>query len=252
MHNPNNFAKFASEINGATVTAPTETYLEVIPDIELRLCRGLLFLMEISKEIPPYKNLSLEDMDGEIWKDVVGTDGAYSVSNLGRVRSNERQCSTWLSKRGKESSRLVKSHICKQNVVMFYFKVSISYPNGQKKAVNVHRLVAEAFISNIYHQKCINHKDENKLNNRVDNLEFCDYAYNNNYGTRNARISKTQRNAPSKSKRILQMSLCGDPIKKWDSICEAGRAGFDRKRISRCCRNMAHYNTCGGFKWKYI
>ncbi len=190
-------------------------------------------------------------MEGEVWKDVEDLDGAYSVSNLGRVRSNKRKCRAWITKRGKESIRTVEARICKQHIVMFYFKVQLSYPD-KKKHVNVHRLVAEAFISNPNNYPAINHKDENKLNNKVENLEFCSYAYNNNYGTRNERISKAQRNIPCKSKRVLQMSLDGSPIKVWDSICEAGRAGYDRKSISKCCRNAKGYNTCGGFKWEFI
>lgn len=207
--------------------------------------------MKTTNDIPPYLNLSLEDMDGEVWKDVVGTDGSYSVSNFGRVKSNERMCRTWITKLGTSSQRIVKPKIRRQHVVMFYYKVNISYPDG-KRLVNVHRLVAEAFLPNPDKLPCINHKDEDKLNNCVDNLEWCSYIHNNNYGTRNARISKKQRNNPLFSKRVAQFDMQGNLIKEWDSICDAGRAGYDRKGISRCCRNMPTYNTSGGYKWKFI
>lgn len=190
-------------------------------------------------------------MEGEVWKESIITNGAYSVSNLGRVRSNERIVYCTPNNR-RAYNRYVPSQICKQHLVQGYLKVHLCMPDGTKKMINVHRLVAEAFIPNPQKLSCINHKSEKKIENFAWNLEWCDHKYNNNYGTRNERMSKAQRNMPSKSKRVLQLDLDGNLIKEWESICELGRAGFDRKGVSRCCRNMPSYITSGGYKWKFV
>lgn len=75
--------------------------------------------------------------------------------------------------------------------------------NCNGKTTLAHRFVAEAFIPNPQNLPCVNHKNENKTDNRVENLEWCDYEYNMNYGTRNKRIAKSQKNHPSKSKKSL-------------------------------------------------
>ena len=182
-------------------------------------------------ESPIYKNLSLEDLPGEEWRDVVGYEN-YLISNLGRFKSK------------------ISNKVLRQHIVQKYLKVSLVNKNG-KKLIASHRAVAFAFIPNNDGFRCINHLDENKLNNRIENLEWCSHSYNNNYGTRNKRISDKQRNNPKYSKRIKQYSLNGKFIKEWESICEAGRNGFDRKGISNCCHNDVGYYSCNGYLWKF-
>lgn len=178
-----------------------------------------------------YKNLSLEDLPGEEWRDVVGYEN-YLVSNLGRFKS-------------KVSNRILRQHI-----VQKYLKVSLVNKNG-KRLIASHRAVAIAFIPNNDGFRCINHLDENKLNNRIENLEWCSHSYNNNYGTRNKRISESQRNNLEHSKKVMQFSLDGTFIREWDSICEAGRNGYNRKGISDCCNKEENHRTCNGFLWKF-
>lgn len=121
----------------------------------------------------------------ETWKDIAGYEN-YEVSNLGRIR---KKSSTHNYKCG--NSYTTKEIIIKQ------FKNEKGYllvrftKNGKKKKFRVHRLVAEAFIPNTNNLPQINHKDEDKANNHIDNLEWCDAKYNNNYGTRNERVSRT-------------------------------------------------------------
>ena len=115
----------------------------------------------------------------EEWKNIVGYEGKYQISSLGRVKSlNYRNT-------GKEK-------ILKQNINKGYKEISLF--NGKtKKIYLVHRLVALHYISNPNNYPCVNHKDEDKTNNTVSNLEYCTYKYNNNYGTRNCRISKNKK-----------------------------------------------------------
>ena len=114
----------------------------------------------------------------EIWKDIEGYEGLYQVSNLGRVKSFPRK-GTHTTK-----ERILKLTKSNKNYVIVILK-----NNYIQKAKSVHRLVAEAFIPNPNNLPQVNHKDENKLNNKVDNLEWCDNIYNCNYGTRNKRLS---------------------------------------------------------------
>ena len=113
----------------------------------------------------------------EIWKDIKGYEGKYQVSNMGNVRSHTT--GEWkLLKQQTDSKQRTKVHLGDPNVT-----------------INVHRLVAEAFIPNPDNLPQINHKDENRANNCVDNLEWCDNTYNLNYGTRNARASESIKKA---------------------------------------------------------
>lgn len=113
----------------------------------------------------------------EVWRPVKGFEDKIAVSNLGNVAN--------LNYRSRGERRIVPQSL----EVKGYHKVSFNI-NGKVCTFKVHRLVAEAFIPNPENYKEVNHKDENKANNSVDNLEWCDTAYNCNYGTRNARHSK--------------------------------------------------------------
>lgn len=162
----------------------------------------------------------------EIWKDKKDYEGHYQVSNLGRIKS---------IKFGKE--RILKQHIKRG-----YYYVGLS-KNGIVKRYLVHRLVAQAFIDNPNNYKEVNHKDENKLNNSVDNLEWCNAKYNINFGTCIERRSK------KKSKPVLQYTLDGEFVREWSSARECGKNGFCHQHIGACCRGqLKHYK---GFIWKY-
>ena len=114
----------------------------------------------------------------EVWKDIQDYEGFYQVSNLGRIKSLGN------SKTRKE--KILKPIYHKQ-----YYQITLS-KNNIRIQYRVHRLVAEAFIPNPDNLPQVNHKDENKLNNYVDNLEWCDALYNNNYKDKGKRISKTK------------------------------------------------------------
>lgn len=127
----------------------------------------------------------------EIWKDIEDYEGLYQVSNLGRVKSCDRQVFAGVNSNHKYQH--LKSKILKTGGGKY--KQVILSKDGRIKAFTVHRLVAQTFISNPNNLPCVNHKDENSKNNCVENLEWCTYKYNNEYNNRvdrcRGKISKT-------------------------------------------------------------
>lgn len=123
----------------------------------------------------------------EKWKDIQGYEGLYQVSNLGNVRSVDRIIKHY-PKDYFQEGRVLKSALTKNGYPMV-----ILVNHNDRKTKMVHRLVAETFIDNPYNLPIINHKDEDKTNNRVNNLEWCTHKYNANYGTRNLRIKKARK-----------------------------------------------------------
>lgn len=170
----------------------------------------------------------------EIWKDIPGYAGYYQVSNSGRIRSVNRVILSSGFKQNRKGKILNQT---KQTTG--YSTVNLCVENIRKRFL-VHRLVAEAFIPNPDNMPHINHKDENKENNSVENLEWCDPKYNNNYGTFNERVSK------SKKKPVI----CVELKIRFDSQGEASRI----TGISQACISCSCYNPnrkAGGYHWKF-
>ena len=187
-------------------------------------------------------------MDKEIWKDIKGYEGEYQVSNFGRVRSIDKYVNCGLIHSNKA---LKKGKILKLSERNGYLGVGLCNGKSQKSKL-VHKLVAEAFIENPNNYNCVNHKDENKQNNCVNNLEWCSILYNNTYGNRLKKISKSLINNPKISKKVNQYDLNGRFIKQWESIMEVERQlDINNSNISSCCSNKKAYKSAGGYIWKY-
>ena len=171
----------------------------------------------------------------EIWKPVVGYEGLYECSNMGRVKSVDRYDNLKHFRKG-EIKTLTKDK-------NGYLIVTLC-KDGKEKKHKVHRLVALHFIPNPNNYPMINHKDENPSNPIYTNLEWCDGLYNQNYGTVNERRGK------SLSTPILEFDLNMNFIKKWDGMKEIEReTGILYQNISKCCRGVRkQYN---GSIWKY-
>ena len=181
----------------------------------------------------------------EIWKDIEGYEGSYQVSNLGRVRSLDRVC---IMKNGLK--RLQKGRIMAFCIGHDGYYLVKLCSKSSKVGYRVHRLVAQAFIANPNNYPYINHKDENKHNNSVDNLEWCTPKYNTNYGMTPQRISATHKNHPGLSKPVDQFTMDGKFIKSYPSSKEAQRqTGIYAVNIAMCCRGK--YSQSGGYLWRY-
>lgn len=182
----------------------------------------------------------------EVWK-IIQDYPNYEVSNMGRVRSVDRVS----FRNGKESA--LKGKMLKPSITNGYYRVVI-YGGSRniKRQVFVHRLVAENFLDNPNNLPFINHKDENKLNNNVNNLEFCTAKYNSNYGTSIERRVKNQNwdsIADKQSKPVIQMTPDGLVVNWFKSTMEAQRKGYNSSAISKCCNG--HLKTYKGFIWRY-
>lgn len=141
-----------------------------------------------------------------MWNDVKGFEGLYQVSDRGEVKRVEHY-----SKYKTTGTKLMPERIKTQGIDRNGYKTVMLYKGTSKKLCKVHRLVAEAFIDNPNSLPQVNHIDENKTNNKVNNLEWCDAKYNNNYGTRNIRMAASKMHHPCYS---LKDSKTGKFIKK--------------------------------------
>ena len=166
-------------------------------------------------------------MENEIWKDIEGYEGDYMVSSYGRVKS------------------LIKNKILKPNKIKRGYLQVTFY---DRKGYLVHRLVAMAFLDNPNKYPQINHKDENKENNCVLNLEWCTPNYNNHYGSRIKKQIEAQTNG-KKSIKVNQYSLDGKLINKWESMGECTRNGFLASKVCLCCKGKKPQYK--GYIWKY-
>ena len=176
-------------------------------------------------------------------------NGLYQVSNLGGVRSLDRPKKNYDINIGTFTEIMIKGKNLKQRITPFGYKTVLLSKNAKRKWHFVHRLMAEAFIPNPDNLLFVNHKDEDKLNNSLDNLEWCTAKYNSNYGTRNKRLSKTKINNVYNMKTVQ----CVETGKVYHSTREASRqTGIPNTNISGCCRGDYGYKTAGGFHWKYI
>jgi hypothetical protein len=125
----------------------------------------------------------------EIWKAVTGYEGLYEVSSLGNVRSLDRVIRSKHNGTTLRKGRILTPFYEEKKG---YYQVALS-KDGKEKKQRIHRLVATAFLDNPFNYTDINHKDEIKTNNKVDNLEWCTRKYNNNYGTKPQRTSATMK-----------------------------------------------------------
>lgn len=164
---------------------------------------------------------------GEIWKQINGHPDYY-ISNLGRVYSFKR------------SGKILTPCIDRFGYCMLHL-----WEENKQHMVKVHRLVAEHFIPNPDNLSDVNHKDENKQNNKVENLEWCNRQYNLNHGTRNIRASKSL-----KKPVIMINSKTFEILKRFDSALDAEKeTGIIAGNISRVCTK--HRKTTGGYIWKF-
>lgn len=188
-------------------------------------------------------------MENEIWKDVVGYEGLYQVSNLGNVRSLNRIVKDLTRERYQNiKGKLMKKFLSKHG----YLYVDLR--NHNKKQHYIHRLVAEAFIPNPENKLQVNHIDGNKQNNCVSNLEWCTESENRTHAFKTGLQKSPMKGLIGKnnplSRKVNQYDLNGTLIKQWDSMSEIEKKlGIHSGKISCCCNKK--YKTSSGYIWRF-
>ena len=180
------------------------------------------------------------DIGFEYWANVPGFEEYYQASTYGRIRGVDRVCEKKYDYGTVDYK--IKGKILREGVrgTKSTYKSVFLYKDGSYKNYMVHRIVAETFIPNFHNCPCINHKDENRFNNRVENLEWCTWKYNVNYS------------AYKFSKPIIQYDKDGNFIKEWIGSSDIERIkGYNRYSISRCCNGKPSYKTAYGYIWKF-
>lgn len=178
----------------------------------------------------------------EVWKDISGYEGIYQASSYGRIKSLG----------GHRSNGYYK----KEKIMKFYktyngyYRVGLS-KNGESKGLFVHRIIATTFIPNPNSLRDVNHKDENKINNNIENLEWLSHQDNINYGSRKRRMmsNKEWQRKTMQETSIPVYSVSPDgKIEHWYSQHEAARQlGLQQSCISGCLRGKQ--KTTGGYKF---
>ena len=182
----------------------------------------------------------------EVWKDIEGYEGLYQVSDLGRVRSLDRVVRGANAYSTDYTIRL-KGRILNKGTALNGYQFVVLSKEGKHKHATVHRLVAEAFIPNPDNLPEINHKDENKANNVVSNLEWCDRSYNVNYGTS---LEKRSRKC---FKCIEQLTLDGQHVAYYESVAELVRQSNGKYKANNIYMAARGDNESSyGYRWRYV
>jgi hypothetical protein len=200
--------------------------------------------------------LKINFMTEEIWKDIEGFNN-YQISSIGRVRSKERivQYKNSIGTIRKLIPEKIKSLTISTSG---YHRTNISDNSRNQVSKTIHQFVANAFLEKIPGKPFINHIDGNKLNNRIENLEWCTQSENISHAYRTglkrpSEISKkwiSQYAENSRKRPVLQYDLAGNFIRRFDSSKEAsGVTGFPQGSISNNCLGKA--KTVKGFIFKH-
>jgi len=189
----------------------------------------------------------------ERWAEIPGYDGLYEISDQGRVKSRGRMRRAVAPRNGREYEYMTVGRILKnQKSSSGYWQVCL-HKNGVGSIKSIHRMMAVAFIPNNNNHPFINHKDGDKSNNSLDNLEWCTNSQNIKHayevlGAVAWARGRTGALNPH-SKRVVQRTMGGDIVKTWEAAADAHRAGFDSGCITRCCQGKSTYHK--GFLWTY-
>lgn len=187
-----------------------------------------------------YKNLSLENLENEIWLPIEGYDGLYEVSNMGRVKSLR-------DRYGKPREKILSQ--CDNGNGYLFVRL---HKDEKVKNCKVHRLVASAFIPNPNNYPTVNHNNEIKTDNRVCNLCWMGYSQQQRHGTCiQRRVASTgyKELVEKLSRQVYQYDKKGELVAIYPSVAECKRNGYIQSAVSACCRGELKSHR--GYIWSY-
>lgn len=189
----------------------------------------------------------MENYNEEIWKDIVGYEGLYQVSNYGRIK---RLSGFYFCGHRNQDKRIINETIMSfSKNQKGYFALRLS-KDGERKGYLVHRLVWITFNGSIPEGMQVNHINEIKTDNRLCNLNLMTPKENVNWGTRNIRVANSLTDNTKKTKSVNQLDINGNFLKKWNSFKEIENTlGYSKTLICRLCRGKG--NSAYGYKWEY-
>jgi len=200
----------------------------------------------ILPEINSERWLSLKDLDGEVWKTIPHLNYNYAISNYGRMKSLSHI--TRQKYRGRVTR--TKTKIVRLTVTPYGYLEFRPMVDGKLGNERIHRLVAMMFIPNPGNLPYVNHKDENKQNNTIENLEWCTAKYNTNYGTCQARRAKTLSDKLTEMSKIInQYDLKGNFIRSFQGKKSIIQTGLRYETVRRCCKRQQ--KTSGGYVYRF-
>lgn len=196
--------KLHTEFHRATLKSGTPSFVSK--------CKECISEIKYGKYIP------IIDLDGEIWKDVLGFENIYQVSNKGRIKSLSR--TTFKQRKIGLVSFTVKNHLLIAALVQGYLKVTIG-----NKLRSIHRLVLQSFVPNPENKPCVNHKNGIKTDNRIENLEWCSIKENNihaySIGLKNPSKGENHYRWGKKGVHVPKKIICEESKCIYDSIADA-------------------------------
>lgn len=188
-------------------------------------------------------------LDGEEWRDVVGREGRYIVSNHGRI-ATIRDCFEY-KRNGQVFKKAMTPHICSTSISpSTNYRRMTFVEGGLKSTCLVHRIVAEAFIPNPRGYTCIDHIDDDPTNNRAENLQWCNYKMNNTKPHHFISASNARKGLPAPNRKAIVQLQNDNVINVFESMAEAESLGYHHSAISRVCAGKLPLYK--GFKWRYL
>lgn len=191
-------------------------------------------------------------MEKEEWRDVKDYEGIYQVSSFGRIKSLDR------IKEYKRGDKVIKSVVKGTLIKTFLFSWGyegfVASKFGRTTTKYIHKVIAESFIPNPDNKKMVNHKDLNKLNNRIDNLEWCTHKENIQHYFKQPHVKGSNAGKFGKDshqiKAVIQYTLDGEFIKEYPSVSSVGfELGINISGIYKNCTGKS--SKSNGYKWKY-
>lgn len=186
-------------------------------------------------------------LEGEEWRDIVGYEGFYKVSSMGRIVALGTLVKSKNGSFRYREPKLKKTTLANTG----YLEVRLS-KEGKNRTCSVHRIVAIAFIQNPWQKATVDHIDRDRTNNNISNLRWCSLSENMRNPLTISHISKlsSQKKHTKQYKGVVRISIADGATKTYESLCSTSRGGFSPHCVYTVCSGRK--KTHKGYKWMYL